>query len=126
MPYPKGRAERDATPAELAEFVKGGCLDYARALVDEGGGKLYVVTLPTVFDWAGREFLEHFLVRRGDLYYDVFGAHTRKEVLAAWHDILGRHRTLSLRIAKKVDHSWCDRDGERYQRALAMIRAGAR
>jgi hypothetical protein len=122
VPYPKGRAARDATPADIAEFAKGGRLDFAHALIAEGGGRLYAVPSHE-YGFHGRRVPWHFLVRRGDLYHDVFGVHSRKEVLDAWSDIAGR-RIWGLRLANKGETEHCDRDEERYRRALAMIRAG--
>jgi hypothetical protein len=115
MAYPPDKRSRNAVHPSIAKFATGGCLDYANALMDWDGGKLYVV--------SRHSEPQHFVVRRDDgLFHDVFGAHTRQEVLGAWADILGG--TVFLRRAKRADELGIETDEERYEEALQLVQSG--
>lgn len=116
MSYPKDRSR--VTPFQ-ERYLRGGCLDYAEAILDVWGGTIYAVSV--------HGEIHHFVVKRqpdtgytnkhGDfIYQDVVGAHTKQDVLDTWGAVLGGRA--SLRKARKSDFVGFETDDENIKDAI--------
>ena len=103
-------------PASQEEYLLGGCLDYAFAVIDTYGGRLYVVTVG--------HFVHHVVVRIGDKFVDVLGHHSKQELLDLWEEHKQHPGVVAVRLARATDLREFDTDEDRYERAVCEIQPG--
>jgi len=95
--------------------MRGGCLDWAHALIDNvyPHGELWVV----LADGA----VHHVLVStHSDSFFDVMGIHSEEDVVTAFRAVF-KTGDVQVRRAREEDLFGLEEDDERYERAREEI-----
>jgi hypothetical protein len=109
------------SPFEL-RYLRGGCLDYAEAILDVWGGTIYAVSVNGEIHHfvVKRELDTGYMNQRGAvIYQDVVGQHTKQEVLDTWGEVLGGRATM--RKARKSDFVGFETDDENVKDAVRHL-----